>query len=107
MKITGHGGVTINLSQGMLGNDDPDDFILKEGKESFLHQLENARDLFEFKLQVLAKRYPKGDTLGLVKTASEVMDTLLHVKSSILLDRYIQRVMTHDVFGSQYLFIIS
>ncbi len=29
MKITAHGGVTINLTQGMLGNDDPDDFILQ------------------------------------------------------------------------------
>ncbi len=29
MKFTVHGGVTVNLNQGMLGNDDQDDFVLK------------------------------------------------------------------------------
>jgi len=43
MKITAHGGVTINLSQGMLGNDDPDDFVLQPNilymQQGDFHQL--------------------------------------------------------------------
>ncbi|MCF6171185.1 MAG: type IX secretion system membrane protein PorP/SprF [Bacteroidales bacterium] len=43
MKITAHGGVTVNITQGMLGNDDPDDFILQPNilymQQDKFHQL--------------------------------------------------------------------
>ncbi|MDD5085843.1 MAG: DNA primase [Candidatus Omnitrophica bacterium] len=71
---------------------DPDDFIWKKSREAFLERLEGAEDLFDFKLRVLNKRYPKDDSLGLVKVTTEIMDTLGHVKSQILLDRYIQKL---------------
>lgn len=71
---------------------DPDDFIWKKSREAFLERLEAAEDLFDFKLRVLNRRYPKDDSLGLVKVTTEMMDTLARVKSQILLDRYIQKL---------------
>jgi type IX secretion system PorP/SprF family membrane protein len=43
MRITAHGAVTVNLSQGMLGNPDPDDYVLQPAimymQQEDFHQL--------------------------------------------------------------------
>lgn len=71
---------------------DPDDLIRVKGKEAMTDLLANPQDVFDFKLQVLLKKYNKSDSLGLLKITSEFLETFAKIKSPVLLDRYLKKL---------------
>jgi len=71
---------------------DPDDFIRAKGKEAMTELLKESRDVFDFKLQVLLKKYNKSDSLGLLKITSEFLETFSKIKNPVLVDRYLKKL---------------
>lgn len=71
---------------------DPDDFIRVKGKEAMSELLGQSQDVFDFKLQVLLKKYNKSDSLGLLKITSEFLETFAKIKSPVLTDRYLKKL---------------
>lgn len=91
-------GIDIFLEEGMNvkllslpSSLDPDDFLRQRGPEAFRRLLENALDVFEFKLTHLLKRFNPRESVGLVKITNEFLEMLLKVKNSVLTDRYLKR----------------
>lgn len=71
---------------------DPDDFVRSKGAEAMKDLIGESQDVFDFKLQVLLKRYNKSDSLGLLKITSEFLDTFVKIKNPVLVDRYLKRL---------------
>ena len=47
-------GVNIKIVR-LPNNMDPDEYILKEGKDSFLYQIKSAMTLIDYKMEILKK----------------------------------------------------
>ncbi len=71
---------------------DPDDFIRAKGKEAMTELIQKSQDVFDFKLQVLLRKYNKSDSLGLLKITSEFLETFAKIQSPVLVDRYLKRL---------------
>ncbi len=71
---------------------DPDDFIKVKGKSAMVELLGQSQDVFDFKLQVLLKKYNKSDSLGLLKITSEFLETFTKIQSPVLVDRYLKKL---------------
>lgn len=78
----------ISLPSGL----DPDDFVRSKGKDAFREQMNQALDVFDFKLKILLGRFNKSDSSGLLKITSELLDTLIKIKNQVLLDRYLRKM---------------
>ena len=65
------------------GAKDPDEYIIKFGKESFLKQVKNSISLFEFKLENISDK---------VKFMAEVLELLVKISNSAERDIYIKEI---------------
>ena len=70
------------------GAKDPDEYIIKFGKESFLKQVKNSISLFEFKLENVSKKYNLENISDKVKFMGEVLELLLKIRNSAERDIY-------------------
>ncbi len=84
-------GMNVKLLSFPLGMD-PDDFLKQKGSEAFRELLKRAQDVFEFKLAHLLKRFNPNDSVGLVRITNDLLEMLLKVKHSVLIDRYLRRL---------------
>lgn len=91
LEILLEGGMQVKLVSLPKG-EDPDDFLNKRGNDAFAALLKNARDFFDYKLQVLLTRYPRQDALGLSKISHEMFETFLKVKNKVMLSEYFKRL---------------
>ena len=71
---------------------DPDDLIREQGRTAMERLIEQRQDVFDFKLQILLKRFSKSDSLGLLKITSEFLETFAKIKSPVLVDRYLKKL---------------
>ncbi len=85
------GGLNVKLVSLPEGND-PDDFLLREGPESFKKLVSNAKDFFDYKLNILLSRYSVSDASGIVKISEDALETLEKVKNPVLQDRYLRKL---------------
>ena len=74
------------------GAKDPDEYIIKFGKESFLKQVKNSISLFEFKLENVSKKYNLENISDKVKFMGEVLELLLKIRNSTERDIYIKEI---------------
>ena len=74
------------------GAKDPDEYIIKFGKESFLKQVKNSISLFEFKLENISKKYNLENISDKVKFMGEVLELLLKIRNSAERDIYIKEI---------------
>ena len=74
------------------GAKDPDEYIIKFGKESFLKQVKNSISLFEFKLENVSKKYNLENISDKVKFMEEVLELLLKIRNSAERDIYIKEI---------------
>ena len=74
------------------GVKDPDEYIIKFGKESFLKQVKNSISLFEFKLENVSKKYNLENISDKVKFMGEVLELLLKIRNSAERDIYIKEI---------------
>ncbi|MBU1083949.1 MAG: DNA primase [Candidatus Omnitrophota bacterium] len=67
--------------------DDPDSFVRKKGPEGFKNILEKAKDLFDYKLDLLIKRLGKKDIGGI---SEEMLPTISRVKNMVVKSGYLK-----------------
>ncbi len=91
LEILLEGGMQVKLVSLPKG-EDPDDFLNKRGNDAFASLLKNARDFFDYKLQILLERYPRQDALGVSKISREMFETFLKVKNTVMLSEYFKRL---------------
>ncbi len=71
---------------------DPDDFVRKFGAEKFIYLISQARDLFDFKLSFLLKKYDIKNLKDKLKVISEMLTTISAVKNAVLKTNLIKRL---------------
>lgn len=71
---------------------DPDLFTRHKGIESFEDKIENAQNLFDYKLAVLKLLYNVKEIDGKTKIASSMLETISKFKNAILKSEYIKRL---------------
>ncbi|RKY38723.1 MAG: hypothetical protein DRP75_03970, partial [Candidatus Omnitrophota bacterium] len=81
------GGVVL-LPEGL----DPDSCIREEGKERFVRRIEGAQEFFDYKLDLLSRRYNDRQSQGLRRIAQEMLFSLSKIEDAILRDVYIRRL---------------
>lgn len=91
LEIFLEGGLNVRIAR-MPAGFDPDDYVQKKGKEAFQKILDEARDFFDYKLEILLGRYNRLDSLGLMKITSDFLETFSKIENPVLLDRYLKRL---------------
>lgn len=78
----------VSLDEGC----DPDLFIRKHGIDKFKGKIEQAKNLFDYKLGILKDRHNIKDAQGKAEIASEMLPTIKRLKNSILKAEYIKMI---------------
>lgn len=78
----------ISLTKGF----DPDSLIKTKGPEAMAELIAKSQDVFDFKLEIMLRRYNRSDSLGLLKITSEFLETFSKIKNPVLLDRYLKKL---------------
>jgi DNA primase len=84
---------------------DPDDYLKSSDKDAFERIVTNARNIFDFKLQLLFKKYDSSSALDKVEILNDFLPTLSAVSNAVLRSTYIKRlaealdVKEDDVIG--------
>jgi DNA primase len=83
----------INVRVAILPpNYDPDSFVRKFGSESFVKRINNAKSLFDYKLDLLNSRYDKNRPEGKACIAQEMLISLNYFKDAVLQSEYVRRL---------------
>jgi DNA primase len=93
LEVFLEGDMNVKLAK-LVGGLDPDDFIREKGPEAFKELLAGARDFFDFKLEVLLKRFNRKDALGVMKISADFLETFAKIKNPILLTHYMRKLST-------------
>ncbi len=91
LEIFLEGGLNVRIAR-MPAGFDPDDFVQKRGNEAFQKILDEARDFFDYKLEILLTRYNRLDSLGLMKITGDFLETFSKIESPVLVDRYLRKL---------------
>lgn len=91
LEVFIEGGMNVRIARMPTGFD-PDDFVKKNGNEAFQKILDEARDFFDYKMEILLARYNRLDSLGLMKITSDLLETFSKIENDVLLDRYLRRL---------------
>ncbi len=86
--VEGMNARAVSLPDGL----DPDDFLRERGEDAFRAEIEQAQDIFDFKLKILLGRFNKTDSSGLLKITSEFLDMFSKISNQVLLDRYLKKL---------------
>jgi len=72
--------------------EDPDSYVKKHGSDLFRELLDNAQDLFDYKIGILLKRFDSNKLEGKAKIASEMLPLISKIRNAILQSGYIKRL---------------
>ena len=72
--------------------EDPDSYLRKFGKESFGKKVTQARDLFDYKLNLLSKNFDLDTVEGKVGVAKQMLPTIRRVQNAIRRGGYVKRL---------------
>lgn len=91
-----------------LEEKDPDEFILKRGKEAFLQKVMNPMNVMDFKMQVLSEKKNLNDTKETSQYIDEIIQELRKEKDEILVELTIKKLankfqMEYDTLKKRYL----
>jgi DNA primase len=70
-------------------NEDPDSFIRKKGKEAFEKVIEKAKDLFDYKLDLLRERYGDKNVTAIV---DEMLPTISKIQHAVLQSECVRKL---------------
>ncbi len=82
-------GMNVKLIEMPLGCD-PDDYLQEKGSKAFQELIDEAKDFFDYKLNISLKKHNAKDPLGLMKITNDFLETLAKVKNPILLNHYLK-----------------
>ncbi len=91
LEVFLEGGLNVKLVR-LPDGFDPDDFLLKKGAAEFQKLLDGAQDFFDYKIDVLLRKYNRLEAAGLIKITNESLETLVKVRNPVLLDRYFRKL---------------
>ncbi len=72
--------------------DDPDSFIRRYGVKEFTQCISRAEPFFEFKLNIVLKKYDKKTIEGRARIAAEMLPTINKFSNAIVKSEYIKRL---------------
>ena len=86
-------GIDIKIVR--LPNDmDPDEYIIKEGKDSFLYQISNAIDLIDYKMELLKKNKDFGNIKDISSYVNSALKELVYEKDDIVVELNLKKLAT-------------
>lgn len=91
LEVFLEGGLSVKLVRMPSGHD-PDDFLRQKGPAVFEALLDQAKDFFDYKLEIALSRYSREDSLGLMRITNDFLETLVKVKNTILLSHYLRKL---------------
>lgn len=91
-----------------LEEKDPDDFIIKRGKEAFLNKINNPLNVIDFKMQVLSEEKNLNDTKDASTYMDEMIKELVKEKDEILVELTLKRLSSrfrieYETLNSRFL----
>jgi len=89
----------VPLPKGM----DPDSLVRNQGIENFKTKVNNASNLFDYKLNVLKSRYDIKETQGKSKIAAEMLLTINKFDNAILRGEYIKKLSEEIKVSEHYI----
>jgi len=78
----------VSLSEGL----DPDLFVRKYGINNLRLKINQAQDLFDYKLAVLKSRYNPEETNGKVMICSQMLETISKFKNAVSRSEYVRKL---------------
>ena len=81
-------------------NMDPDEYILKEGKDSFFAQIKNAINLIDYKMELLKKNKDFGNIKDVSSYINSVLKELINEKDDITIELNLKKLS--DNFNIDY-----
>ena len=86
-------GIDIKIVR--LPNDmDPDEYIIKEGKDSFLYQISNATNLIDYKMEFLKKNKDFGNIKDISSYVNSALKELVYEKDDIVVELNLKKLAT-------------
>lgn len=86
-------GIDIKIVR--LPNDmDPDEYIIKEGKDSFLYQISNATNLIDYKMELLKKNKDFGNIKDISSYVNSALKELIYEKDDIVVELNLKKLAT-------------
>ncbi|NQT22923.1 MAG: DNA primase [Candidatus Omnitrophica bacterium] len=71
---------------------DPDSFMRKEGREAFEVIVKTSKDLFDYKMDLLSKRYNKNGVRGKTAIATLMLPTIARIPNEILKAAFLKKL---------------
>lgn len=96
LEDTGQTIKVVRLPNGM----DPDEYIIKEGKDSFLYQIKSAVNLIDYKLELLKKNKDLTNIKEISSYINSVIKELIQEKDDILIELNLKKLS--DNFNIDY-----
>lgn len=84
-------------------NMDPDEFIRKKGKDSFVDNMEKALSLTAYKLECLRKRHDLSSSEGKTQYAIECAEILADVENPVEIETFLKRLQVETGFSYEVL----
>ncbi len=78
--------VNINIKVIRLEEKDPDEFIIKRGKEAFIEKVKNPMNVIDFKMQILKESKNLNDTKEISSYLDEIIKELVKEKDSFTIE---------------------
>ena len=71
---------------------DPDAYIRKFGVGDFLKKIKSAKNIFEYKLEKLKKRYDAGSTNGKAAIVAAMLPTIARINNAVLKSEFLKKL---------------
>ena len=75
-------------------NMDPDEYIVRNGKDSFLHQINGAVSLIDYKMEILKRDKNFGDIKDISSYVNSALRELIHEKDDIIIELNLKKLAT-------------
>lgn len=86
-------GIDIKIVR-LPNNMDPDEYIIKEGKDSFLYQISNATNLIDYKMELLKKNKDFGNIKDISSYVNSALKELVYEKDDIVVELNLKKLAT-------------
>lgn len=96
LSDTGINIKVVRLPNGM----DPDEYIIKEGKDSFMYQINNAISLIDYKMEYLKKNRDFSNIKDISSYVNDALKEFIHEKDDIVVELNLKKIATS--FGIEY-----
>ena len=96
LEDTGQTIKVVRLPGGM----DPDDYIIKEGRESFLYQIKNAINLIDYKMELLKKNKDLTNIKDISSYINSAVKELVEEKDDIVVELNLKKISNN--FNIEY-----